>query len=206
MLVDLNITEFLDKMASGQAVPGGGSAAAFCAAMAASLTEMTANLTIGKKGYEAVDGDMRVIAGRAFELRKKMIRNIDRDPEAFNQVMSAFRMPKDNIEDISHRDKAVQEGLRQSTIIPLEVANGALEIMELALGVIKQGNRNALTDGAAGAMLARTACITALSNVRINLKSIRDAAFVNEISDKVKELEEIVNHLERNYIVNFTEQ
>jgi formiminotetrahydrofolate cyclodeaminase len=174
--------------------------------MAAGLTEMTANLTIGKKGYEAVDGDMRVIAGRAFELRKKMIRNIDRDPEAFNQVMSAFRMPKNNIEDISHRDKAVQEGLRQSTIIPLEVANGALEIMELALGVIKQGNRNAVTDGAAGAMLARTACIAALSNVRINLKSIRDTAFVNEISDKVKELEEIVNHLERNYIVNFTEQ
>jgi formiminotetrahydrofolate cyclodeaminase len=206
LLVDLTITEFLDKMASGQAVPGGGSAAAFCAAMAAGLTEMTANLTIGKKGYEAVDADMRAIADRAFELRKKMIRNIDRDPEAFNQVISAFRMPKDNIEDISHRDKAIQEGFRDSTIIQLEVANGALEIMELALDVMKQGNRNAVNDGAAGAMLARTACITALSNVRINLKSIQDAAFVNEISDKVKELEEIVNHLERNYIADFTEQ
>ena len=80
MLKDLTIKEYFEKTASGEPVPGGGSIAALSAAAAASLSEMVANLTIGKKGYESVDAEMKKIAEAASGLRDKLIQDIDNDP------------------------------------------------------------------------------------------------------------------------------
>ena len=190
MLANLTIKEYLEKTASNTAVPGGGSGAALSAAVAASLVEMVAKLTIGKKGYAAVEAQMRTIENRASELRLKLTEQIDRDSDAYTQVMTAFKMSRETEADKRLRREAIQNGLKQAARVPLEVAQDAYKILELAQEAVTKGNKNAVTDGAVGAMLSRTAGMGALFNVKINLSDIKDTVFTDEVSAKVKKLEE----------------
>ncbi len=193
-LADLSIKEFLAKTASNSPVPGGGSIAALSAAIAASLSEMVAHLTIGKKGYEALEEEMQEIAKDAFQYRERLIRYIDKDSNAYNDVMAAFKLPKGTEQERNNREGAIQEALINATLVPLDVARDAFKIIELAGKVVKQGNKNAVTDAAVAVMMARTAALSALYNVKINLASIKDANFVEKIREEIKHMEsEIVN-------------
>ena len=189
MLSDLTIKEFLEKTSSGSPVPGGGSVAALSAALAASLTEMVAELTIGKEGYETVEDEMKAVAQEAGKLRLKLVQAIDNDSNAYNDVMSAIKLPGNTETERSQREKAIQSGLKKATLIPMSVAEDASRVMELAGKTVASGNKNAITDGAVGVMMAKTAILSAICNVRINLRTIKDKAFIDEILKKVKELE-----------------
>ena len=194
MLADLTIHEFLEKTASHAPVPGGGSIAALSASLAASLTEMVANLTIGKKGYVRLEQEMNNIAKNALLLRKKLVKDIDKDADAYNEVISAFKMPTDTEEEKHLRKEAIQEGLKQAVLIPLSVAKDAAKLLELAGKIVEKGNKNAVTDGAVATMMARTAVLSALYNVKINLNSIKDGAFVDQVSKQVKHIEaDVIN-------------
>lgn len=197
MLKDLKIAEFLEKTASGDPVPGGGSAAALNAALAASLSEMVANLTIGKKGFEAVADEMKDIADMATLLREKLLEDIDNDSEAYKKVLAAFQFPKDSEEEKKQRTQAIQDALKKAALVPLSVARDALKIMELSDCVIKKGNPNAATDGAVGAMTARTAALAALYNVKINLSAIKDKTFVKELNREVESIESQIKEKEK---------
>ena len=94
MLTNQRITDFLQNTASGSPVPGGGSVSALSAALGASLTEMVANLTIAKKGYEAVENEMKEIAETVRNLREKLVTEVDKDANAYNDVLAAFKLPK----------------------------------------------------------------------------------------------------------------
>jgi len=196
LLANLSITDFLEKTASGAPVPGGGSVAALSAAAAAALTEMVANLTIGKGGFESVEAEMKEIASIAKDYRKKLAADIDRDSDAFEAVMAAFRLPKNTEEEKNKRKHAIQEALKTAALVPLEVAKSAYEIMDLAEKAVKEGNKNAITDATVAAMMARTAVLSALYNVRINLNSIEDVDFVSAITEQVTVLETIVEKKE----------
>ena len=190
MLANLKITEYLEKAAAGTAVPGGGSVAALNASLAAGLTEMVANLTIGKKGYEAVTEEMNDISARAAELRKKLTAAIDRDAEAYSAVMAAFKLPKATEQEMELRKQEIQKAFKQAALVPLEVANHAVKVIDLAGRAIDSGNKNAVTDGVVAAMNARTAALAALYNVKINLVSIEDDEFVKELARKINNLEQ----------------
>lgn len=193
-LADLSIKEFLAKTASNSPVPGGGSIAALSAAIAASLSEMVAHLTIGKKGYEALEEEMQDIAKDVFQYRERLIRTIDKDSNAYNDVMAAIKLPKGTEQERNNRERAIQEALINATLVPLDVARDAFKIIELAGKAVKQGNKNAVSDAAVAVMMARTAVLSALYNVKINLASIKDTTFVEEIREEIKHMEsEIVN-------------
>jgi len=185
----MSLTQFLDKTASGEPVPGGGSVAALSAAAAAGLVEMVANLTIGKKGYEAAEAEMKQLSEKAHLLRRKLTEDIDNDSNAYNRVFSAFKLPKTIEDEKEKRQEAIQTGLKHAASVPLGVAEDAFELLKLARTAIEKGNKNAVTDAAVGAMMARTAVLSALYNVKINLGSIKDAAFVKGMEKKVKQLE-----------------
>ena len=189
MLSNLKIGEFLEKTASGAPVPGGGSIAALCAAVSASLSEMVANLTIGKKDFEAIESEMKEIAKNALKYREKLVQDIDRDSDAYNEVVSAYKLPKNTEEDRNRRDRAIQKGLKNAVMVPLSVAKDALRLMELAAKVVENGNKNAVTDGAVAVMMARTSVLSALYNVKINLLSIIDKGFVNDVAKQIKDME-----------------
>lgn len=189
MLVDNTITSYLDKAAAGTAVPGGGSVAALNAALAAGLTEMVANLTLGKKGYEAVEDEMKTIVEKASRLRTKLTASIDQDADAYTEVMAAYKLPKTTDEETAVRKQKIQEAIKHAALVPLEVAKDALKVIELAGQAIRKGNKNAASDGAVAAMNARTGALAAIYNVKINLGSINDDSFADKLAQEVRELE-----------------
>ena len=189
MLSNLKIREFLEKTASNAPVPGGGSIAALSAAASASLSEMVANLTIGRKGFEAIEDEMKEIAKNAFNYRGKLVQDIDRDSNAFNDVVSAYKLPKYTEEDRRNRNRTIQEGLKNAAIVPLGVAKDAFKLMELAKKLVENANRTAVTDAAVAAIMARSAVLSALYNVKINLVSITDKAFVADVAKQVEHME-----------------
>jgi len=197
MLADKNLKEFLKETASNSPVPGGGSVAALSAGLAAALTAMVANLTIGKKGYEELEEEMTLIAKEAEEYKDLFIEYIDKDSNAFNQVMDAFKLPKETEEEKEIRKNKIQEALKNAALVPLEVARTALKIMDIIEKVVVKGNKNAVTDGAVATMMARTAALSALYNVKINLGSIKDAEFVEKTEKEVRRIEEDVVKLEK---------
>ncbi len=197
MLTDLSIKDFLKETASGSAVPGGGSIAALNGASAASLCAMVANLTIGKKGYEAVEAEMQSIAKTASDLKQKFIQNIDRDAEAYHSVLKAFKRPRGTDAEKQLRNETIQAAIKQAAHVPLQVAEAAFSLFELIAKVVAQGNKNAVTDGAVAALTAGTAIRGALYNVQINLGSIKDQVFVDKTSAKVKAIQAQVEKTER---------
>jgi formiminotetrahydrofolate cyclodeaminase len=188
MLADLSIRGYLAKTASGEPVPGGGSSAALNAALAAALTEMVAQLTIGRKNFAGVDAEMQAVGKKASSLRQKLILDIDRDSAAYAQVLEAFQMPKATEAQKAERTRAVQEAFKQAALVPLEVARDAVALMDLGRIVIAKGNPNAASDGAAGVLAARMAARTAVFNVKINLGSIKDEKFVSALSSEADQL------------------
>jgi len=189
LLANLKITEYLSKAAAGTAVPGGGSVAALNAALAVSLTEMVANLTVGKKGYEAVEEDMKDLAGKAAQLRSTLTAAIDKDADAYTEVMAAYKLPKATGEEKALRKQEIQDAIKHAALVPLEVAKEALQVLDLAGRAIRKGNKNAASDGAVAAMNARTAALAAIYNVKINLSSIKDDAFVEKLAQEAEELQ-----------------
>jgi len=148
-----------------------------------------ANLTIGRKGFEAVDAEMRAVAEKAAGLRAKLTADIDRDSDAYTQVLTAFQMPKTTEAEKADRSRAVQSAFKQAAIVPLGVARDAVAIMDLGRTVVSKGNPNAASDGAAGVLAARMAAGAAVYNVRINLGSIKDEAFASELRREADRLE-----------------
>lgn len=197
MLIDKSVSQFLDATASNDPVPGGGSIAASSGATAAALVEMVANLTIGKKKYEDVNDEMKEISKKANDLRQQLLKYIDIDSEAFNRVMNAYKLPKDTEEQKIVRKMTIQNAMKYAASVPLEVAKKSYDIMELSMRVVENGNKNAVTDGAVSAMMARTAVLSAIYNVKINLSSIKDNIYVEKVDSEVSWLEMNVNSKEK---------
>lgn len=197
MLTNQKIIDFLQMTASGTPLPGGGSVSALSAALGAGLTEMVANLTVGKPGYETVEIEMKKIAETVKNLREKLAAEVDNDSNAYNEVLAAFKLPKATETEKEHRTEAIQEAMKNAARVPKGVAYDALQVMDLAERVIKSGNRNAVSDGAVGVMMARTAVLGALYNVKINLASVKDQAFVEEMMREVNKMESRVHEREK---------
>ncbi|MDO4789842.1 MAG: cyclodeaminase/cyclohydrolase family protein [Porphyromonas sp.] len=189
MLKDLNIQEFILETAGSEPVPGGGSISALNGAIAGALSQMVANLTIGKKRYVDVEEEMKELAVKAEALRQELIADIDRDSDAYRLVFEAFKLPKETEEEKAYRSEQIQERTKLAANIPMAVARRAHELLTLAETVVAKGNNNAITDGCVAMMCARTAVLGALLNVRINLTSITDQEFVRALAEEADRLE-----------------
>ncbi len=190
MLTDLTVKQFLERVASGEAVPGGGCVAALSAALSASLSQMVCLLTAGRKGNApALDEKMKALVDEAAAVRAALITAIDRDAEAYTAVMNAYRMPKASDAEKKLRHETIQEALKEAARVPLSVAEACADLLKLAKAVVSEGNKNALSDGLVAALSARAGMVGALYNVRINLMSIEDHAFRDDTAKKVAMLE-----------------
>ncbi|MDO4692323.1 MAG: cyclodeaminase/cyclohydrolase family protein [Porphyromonadaceae bacterium] len=189
MLKDLNLQDFILETSGSEPVPGGGSISALNGAIAGALTQMVANLTIGKKRYMEVEDEMRQLASKAEALRTELVADIDRDSDAYRLVFEAFKLPKETDEEKAYRSQQIQERTKLAANIPMAVARRAHELLTLAETVVAKGNSNAITDGCVAMMCARTAVLGALLNVRINLTSITDEPFVRALAEEADRLE-----------------
>ena len=175
-----SIQAFLDELASPSATPGGGAAAALAGAASAALIAMGCNLTIGRPRFAAAEDDLRAALAQAEALRGQLTTLAEADTGAFNQVMAAYRLPKDSDEQQIARQAAIQAALKQATRVPLETAIACAAALRLVGRIIAHINPNALSDAGTAAVLAEAGLRGAQFNVAVNLAGIQDAEFVQE--------------------------
>jgi glutamate formiminotransferase / formiminotetrahydrofolate cyclodeaminase len=176
-LVSLTVERFIDEVSTESPAPGGGSVAALAGSLGAALLSMVANLTVGKKGYEAAWEELSGASERAQELKAALARAVDEDTEAFNKVMDAMRLPKGTPEQQQEREQAMEHASREATEVPLRVARLCMEALKLAGDVAAKGNKNSASDAGVGALVARAGVEGAALNVLTNLGSVKDEAF-----------------------------
>jgi glutamate formiminotransferase/formiminotetrahydrofolate cyclodeaminase len=181
-------TGFLDALAAGTPTPGGGSAAAYGAAMAASLVAMVARVTIGKKKYKDVAAQMEAVAAQADLLRHELDAAVAEDSAAFEGVMAAYKLPKTTEEQQAARKAAIQQATLQAARVPLSSAEKAVQVLALAQQAAELGNVTAITDAGTAAALAHAALTGASLNVRINLGGLDDHAESERLNGMLDDL------------------
>lgn len=186
MLRDLKLHEFLDELASSSPTPGGGSASALLCSIGASLICMVCRLTIGKKGYEQSEAELRKVLQEAELLKKKSESLIDEDTKAFNIVMEAYKTPQEN----PLRSNIIQEALRNANIAPLQSAEIGVRLLELSKVVAFKGNVKSISDAGVAVLAAYSGVRGSLMNVRINLQAMKEDMAKGETLTKVKGFEE----------------
>ncbi len=185
-LAKLPIREFVDRVADKSPTPGGGAVSALVGALAASLVEMVANLTLARQDYSDWHAEMERAVSLMQEKRLALLDTIDLDVKAFDQVMSAFKLPKNTPEEKEKRSQAIQEALKQAAHVPYETCRHLKEVLKTAVAVAQWGNINAISDVISAAELAASAFNSAKANVLINLKSIKDEKFRENLMHELK--------------------
>lgn len=188
-LVEQRVIDFVAATASKEPTPGGGAIAALTAATGAALAEMVANLTFGKKGYEAVQTEMEELQAKAVAIRERMLELSQADADVFNIFMNALGLPKNTDEEKAIRTAAIQQAYKDAAVVPFEIGELANQIFDLAELASRKGNQNLITDGIIAAINARAAVKSAFLNVRINLSGIKDESFVAELTSKMYAIE-----------------
>ena len=189
-LVEQRVIDFVAATASKEPTPGGGAIAALTAATGAALAEMVANLTVGKKGYEAVQPEMEELQAKAEAIRKRMLELSQADADVFNIFMNALGLPKETDEEKATRTAAIQQAYKDAAMVPFEIGELAYQIFDLAELASSKGNQNLITDGIIAAINARAAVKAAFLNVRINLSGIKDESFVADVTAKMNAIEQ----------------
>jgi formiminotetrahydrofolate cyclodeaminase len=179
-LIDMTIKEFMTTLASDAPAPGGGSAAALSGALGAALISMVCNLTVGKPKYEAHETLVRDALAKSGELAEHLLEAIQKDTDAFDEVIAAFGMPKETDAQKSVRSAAIQAAYKAAVASPEATAEYCLAVMRLAGSLAGKSNANAASDLTVGATQAFAGLKGALANVQINLPAIKDPDYVAE--------------------------
>ena len=175
------IESFVRDLNSAKPMPGGGSAAAICGAMAAALAGMSAHMTVGRKKYAAVEDKMQEIITAAGALQTEMLDMAQEDADMYSLVLQAYKLPNSTAEEAETRKRAVEKASRTAVAASLKVTGACVRIMRLAYTTVTEGNRMMVTDGSASALLARACQQVAAYNVRINLQGVNDATVTAEV-------------------------
>ncbi|MBL8898316.1 MAG: glutamate formimidoyltransferase [Planctomycetes bacterium] len=189
-LVSKRLNDFADEVSRATPAPGGGSIAALVGSLGASLAAMVANLTHAKSAHRAAHAELEEVAVRAQQLKDALLRAVDLDTQAFDAVMEAMRLPKATPTESAARDVAIEAGTKRATQVPLHTAELCLEALDLCRRAAEKGLPASVTDAGVGALVARAGFEGAVYNVRVNLKSIKDAAWVEQVRGQVKAMGE----------------
>ena len=189
----MEIKRFLDELASGTPTPGGGSASALAGALSASLVMMVEGLS-GKKAHAGQRG-MEKIRKRTAIIQKRLFKAIEEDARSFDEVMRAFRLPKNSEKERLLRKKKIQKAYQKATITPQLVCRCAIELLEYSKFLIMKGNPNAVSDAGVAAFLADAALAGGLINIGINLMPVSEKAFLKRMNSLGKDLSRKRNRL-----------
>ncbi|MEO8423288.1 MAG: cyclodeaminase/cyclohydrolase family protein [Actinomycetota bacterium] len=187
-LASLTLERFLEVLGSDAPTPGGGAAGAISGGVGASLIAMVGRLTVGKPGFEDVEDRMHMLIEQADAALLAFLDLADRDAHAFDEVMVAFKMPKETDEDKAARSAAIQAGYEHAASVPLEIAHASVNLMKLAEDATSSGNPQAASDGVSGAAHLYCATICAIANVEINAASLKDESRRTTLLDEVAAL------------------
>jgi len=196
-LINMTITDFTDELASNSPAPGGGSIAALSAALSSALTAMVGNLTVGKAKYKKVNTEMKELSYKAQQLKEFFINIIDDDTDAFNEIMDAFKLPKNSEDEVLSRTKAIEDATKKATLIPFSVMEKISELYPLIEIALNKGNQSAISDAGVAALNAKSAFYGAYYNVLINLKDLKNETFNKYLKEKSLKLKEEVDSYDK---------
>ena len=194
-LVELDVLKFLDVVDSNSPAPGGGSVSALASSLGASLARMVAHLSFGKKNYEALADDVKAKFVANFDellkIKNELNDLIDRDSEAYNTVMAAYKLPKETDEEKAARNTEIQKSLKYAIQTPYDIVVLSGKAISLLGEILANGNQNAITDIGVGTMLLMVGLEGGILNVKVNLTSIEDAAYVEKITKEIYEIKAV---------------
>lgn len=180
---------YLDDAASKKPAPGGGSVSACAGALGAALVGMVCNLTRGREKFADVETEIVTLVEAAEAARARLEQLLQEDTTAYSGVIAAYKMPKETAEEQAARTAAIQAGLIVAADVPLEICRVAVEVCRLAKVAAGIGNPQAVTDAGIGAILGEAAVVGAALNVKINLGSIKDEAYVAKAAAEIDEIQ-----------------
>ena len=181
---EMSITQFLDKLASKEPTPGGGGVAALVGALGIALGNMTGSLTVGKKKYAAVEGEIIELNKRSEELRKEFYGLIEGDAKAFMPVAKAYSIPKDD----PTRNQVMEAALRGAAEVPLQIMKKCCEALEIIEVYAQKGSVLAVSDAGCAAALCKAAMESAALNVYINTKAMADKEVARMMNQEVQNM------------------
>ena len=194
-LVELDVLKFLDVVDSNSPAPGGGSVSALASSLGTSLARMVAHLSFGKKKYEALPDDVKAKFVANFDellkIKNELNDLIDRDSEAYNTVMAAYKLPKETDEEKAARNAEIQKALKYAIQTPYDIVVLSGKAISLLGEILANGNQNAITDIGVGTMLLMVGLEGGILNVKVNLTSIEDAAYVEKITKEIYEIKAV---------------
>src|SRR4029077_19780683 len=179
------VEPFIEQLAAPTATPGGGSAVAAVAAMAAALGSMVAAMSRTKKAYAQYESQLSAALARLAQLREELKAGIDADDESYNQVMAAYKLAK----TLSDGEAAIETAMKGATSVPMETAQKAREVADIIESLKPITSTNMASDPTVWSSLASASIVGALANVEINLSSLKDARFAEDIRSKVVQLQ-----------------
>lgn len=185
---DFTPYHFLEATAANTPTPGGGSVSALVGALAASLTQMVAGVTMGKKSYAHVQAESQAILEDAVDLREQLTKAIVEDIDAFDEFLKVRR-------DAGKSDSATEQALLRIVEVPLKVAYLSRDVAILAHSIADIGNKNAVADAAAAAIMARAAVQTAVLNVRTNASTLPDTEMTAKWKKEIEALQAHIHEL-----------
>jgi len=197
MYIDQPIRHFLDKLASKSPEPGGGSVAALTGALGAGLVSMVGSLTLGKEKYKDVQPRIEQLLKESEKLRTEMQDLIQKDTEAYGALSSVYKMPKNTDEEKTARTAKMQEALKIACQVPFEIGLKSLEVAKLAERAAEIGNVGAVSDAGVAVLLAQACAQSAALNVKINVNSIKDAAYNEKTWSRMQAVLKEVASLEK---------
>lgn len=197
----LSSEEFLTKLASAAPVPGGGGAAALAGALAAALSSMVANLTIGKEKFAAQEQEVKKLLGEAEAVRSELLALVAQDAAVFGSFMDCYKLPKGTAEEKAARSAAICAAAKGAANVPLNIGRACLKVLALADRLVVIGNPGVVTDGAVSALLARAALRSAIYNVQINLPLTKDEEYAAATKAEMAAMEAKALTLENSALV-----
>ncbi len=173
-LVNLSVKGFADETSRESPAPGGGTISAYMGALGAALGTMVANLSSHKRGWDDRWAEFSAWADKGQQLMTELLHLVDEDTEAFNQIMSAFSLPKGTDEEKAARSAAIQEATLYATQVPLKTMKASFRAFDICKAMAEEGNPASVSDAGVGALAARAAVLGACLNVKINASSLKD--------------------------------
>lgn len=192
-----SLSKILEDSASSAPTPGGGSVSAICAAFAASMASMVGNLTVGKKKYKDVEEQVTVIRDKALALISEFEELVYEDMEQFGKLMEAYRLPRKSQEEKKHRSACIEEASKGATETPLRVARACVELLEIVCELAPIGNKMAISDAGVAAYLGEASLGAVLLSADINIPTIKDQEYVNQVIKEKEGLKEQAHKLKQ---------
>lgn len=196
-LINKTLRGFADETASESPAPGGGSVSAYVGALGVSLATMVANLSSHKRGWDERWEEFSNAAEIGQQLKDALIRSVDEDTDAFNEIMTAFGMPNSTPEEKTARKAAIQAATKKAIEVPLKVMRLSMDSFPLIRQMVETGNPNSVTDAGVGALCARAAVYGAFLNVKVNATGLDDKNYATQVVAEAEKMAQAADAEER---------